>query len=151
MENKLDILFYYKENMTSKAGILFKEIRQDSFVCLLPAGHPFESKERLSIKDLEDEPIVVCNPLNAPLSTASFQKQLLEHHSPHTIFYCDSVEIAHCMVSAGMGVSILPSILCLKAPEFSAVPLEDKTHISFGVFYHKQNTNTTLKTLLNLI
>ena len=151
MENKLDVLFYYKENMPLKTGANFKEIRQDSFVCLLPAGHPFESKESLSLQDLKDEPIVVCNPLNAPLSTASFQQQLLDHHSPHNVLYCDSVEVAHCMVASGLGITILPSMLCLKSSDFSTVPIEDKTHISFGAFYHNQRGNALLKKLLKLL
>ena len=150
-ENKLDVLFYYKENMPLKTGANFKEIRQDSFVCLLPAGHRFEAKESLSIQDLKDEPIIVCNPLNAPLSTASFQQQLLDCHSPHNVLYCDSVEIAHCMVESGLGATILPGMLCLKASGFSTVPIEDKAQMSFGVFYHKQRTNPLLKKLLKLI
>lgn len=150
-DNKLDALFCYKENMPVKTGTSFKEIRQDSFSCLLPSGHPFESKEMLSLQDLKDEPIIVCNPLNAPLSTASFQQQLLNCHSPHNVLYCDSVEIAHCMVASGLGVTILPSMLCLKSSEFRTVLIEDKTQISFGVFYRKQKTNPLLKKLLKLI
>lgn len=151
MDNKLDVLFYYKENMTAKSGVQFKELRRDSLACLVPKGHHFEAKESLSINDLKDEPIIVCNPLNAPLTTASFQQQLLEKHSPQNVLYCDSVEVAHCMVSSGMGVTILPGILCLKSPDFSTVSLADKTRMSFGVFYHKQNANATLKKFLKLI
>lgn len=151
MEHKLDILFYYKENMTPKSGIDFREIKKDSFVCLIPTGHHLEARKSISFQDITDEPIIACNPLNAPLSAASFQQKLLERHSPNNVLYCDSVEIAHCMVASGMGISILPEILCLKSPEFSVVHLENKTQLSFGVFYHKQNTNTVLKKFLKLI
>lgn len=151
MESKLDILFYYKENMTPKAGISFKEIQRDSFVCLIPKGHPFEAKEAVSIQDLREETIVLCNPLNAPLSTASFQQTLLEHHSSNSVLYCDSAEIAHCMVSAGLGITILPSFLCLKTQNLTTVSFEEQTKLTFGVFYRKQNTNPIMKRLINLI
>lgn len=151
MDSKLDILFYYKENMTPKAGINFKEIQKDSFVCLIPEGHPFETKEVVSIQDLREETIVLCNPLNAPLSTASFQQTLLEHHSSNIILYCDSAEIAHCMVSAGLGITILPSFLCLKTPKLTTVSFEEQTQLSFGVFYRKQNSNPIMKSLIKLI
>lgn len=151
MSNKLDVLFYYKENMTPKAGISFKEIQSDSFVCLIPKGHPFEAKEVVSIQDLREETIVLCNPLNAPLSTASFQQTLLKHQSSNSVLYCDSAEIAHCMVSAGLGITILPSILCLETPKLTTVSFEEQTQLSFGVFYRKQNTNPIMKRLIKLI
>lgn len=150
-ENKLDVLFYYKENMTPKSGTDFLELEKDKFVCLIPADHPLASRECVSISDLADEPIIACNPLNAPLSTASFQQKLTEQHSADKVLYCDSIEIAHSMVAAGMGISVLPGILCLKSPKFAAVPIDDETTLSFGAFYHKRNTNTALDKFLKLI
>lgn len=151
LENKLDILFYFKENMPQKSGINFVELERDSLSCLMPANHPLSSNKSISLEELEDIPIIACNPLNAPLSTASFQQQLLEKHSADKVFYCDNIEVAHCMVSAGMGVSILPNILILKSPVFASVPLTNGTPLSFGVFYHKRNKNTVLNTFLNLL
>lgn len=37
MDNKLDMIFMYKENMSQKKGVKFKEIQKDSYVCLLPS------------------------------------------------------------------------------------------------------------------
>ena len=151
MENKLDALFYYKENAPEKMDASFKELRKDHYVCLVPKGHPFEEKETLSIHELQKVPLIVCNPLNAPLETAYLQQHLLEQYTPQNVLYCDTIEIAHCMVASGMGVSILPGILCLKAPIFSTIPIDDKKQLSFGAFYRKQNTNAALKKLLRLI
>lgn len=151
MDNKLDILFMYKENMSKKNGVIFKEIQKDSFVCLLPAGHQFADREMISVQDLENEPVVICNPLNAPLSTASFQQKLSQQHSNRNILYCDSIEAAHCMVASGLGIAVLPGILCLKSPDFVSVPLDDTTELSFGVFYHQKNPNAALKKFIKLI
>ena len=144
LENKLDILFYFKENMPQKKGISFIELEQDHLVCLVPAGHPFAAKESISLDDLSAESIIACNPLNAPLSTAAFQQKLLEQRSAQGILYCDSIEVAHCMVASGIGLTILPGILSLKSPAFVTVPLAEKIPLSFGAFYYKKNTNTAL-------
>lgn len=151
LENKLDILFYFKENMPKKADINFVELEKSSLSCLLPANHTLTEKDSISLEELSDVPIIACNPLNAPLSTASFQQQLLEKHSADKVLYCDSMEVAHCMVSAGMGISILPDILILKSPDFASVPLTNGTQLSFGVFYHKRSKNTALSKFLKLI
>lgn len=144
LENKLDILFYFKENMPQKKGIDFIEIEQDCLVCLVPASHPLTAKESISLLDLSKEPIIACNPLNAPLSTAAFQQKLLEQCPAGNIIYCDSIEVAHCMVASGIGLSVLPGILSLKSPDFTAVPLNVKIPLSFGAFYYKKNANTAL-------
>ncbi len=151
LERKLDILFFYKENMTSKANIRFLELETDTLSCLLPSGHPLACKKSLLAEDLTDYTVIACNPLNAPLSMASFQQQFLQMHPAGKISYCDNIEIAHCMVSAQMGISILPSVLTLKSPEFSSVPIENSPALSFGAFYHKCNSNMALNHFLNLI
>ena len=151
LENKLDILFYFKENMPQKKGISFIELKKDHLVCLMPASHPFAAKESVSLDDLSDESIIACNPLNAPLSTAAFQQKLLERRSAQGILYCDSIEVAHCMVASGIGLTILPGILSLKSSHFTTVPLTEKIPLSFGAFYYKKNTNTAMNKFIKLL
>lgn len=151
LENKLDILFYYKENMPKNSGINFVELEKDNLSCLMPANHPLTAKKMISLDDLANESIIACNPLNAPVSTASFQQRLLEQHPVDKIIYCDTIEITHCLVSSGMGLAILPSILCLESADFTTIPLVNQIQLSFGAFYHKRNTNTALKKMLKLM
>ena len=74
LENKLDVLFYYKENMSKKAEINFVELEKDSLSCLMPSSHALASKSSISSEELANMSIIACNPLNAPLSTAAFQQ-----------------------------------------------------------------------------
>lgn len=151
LENKLDALFYYKENMPQKSGVSFLPLEKDSLYCLMPADHPFSQRDSLSIEDIAEESLLVCNPLNAPQVISNFQQDLCRQHPADKIHYCDTVEIAHCMVAAGMGISILPGLLILRSAEFAAVPLHTKTALSFGLFYFKRNTNIALEKFLKLL
>lgn len=137
--------------MPKKADINFIELEKDYLSCLMPANHILASKTSITIDELTDVPVIACNPLNAPLSTASFQQQLLEKHSIDKVLYCDNIEVAHCMVSAGLGIAIIPDILILKSPDFVSVPLADESPLSFGIFYHKRSKNEALHNLLKLI
>ena len=151
LDNKLDVLFYYKENMPQKAGIAFKELEKECFVCLLPKDHPFAVRDSLSIQDLREEAIVASNPLSAPLSMASVQQRLLENHPAEKVLYCSSIEIAHSMVASGFGISVLPESLSVKSHEYVKVPLEGKNQLSFGVFYYRRNTNSAMKNFVQLL
>lgn len=151
LENKLDLLFYYKENMPKKAEINFVELEKDALSCLLPSSHILASNASISSEELANMPIIACNPLNAPLSTAVFQQQLLVKHPVDKVLYCDNIEVAHCMVAAGLGIAIIPELLTLKSPDFASVPLSDAVPLSFGIFYHKRNKNPALHKFLQLI
>lgn len=150
LEDKIDVLFYYKENMPKKSGIHFIELQKDKLICLMSATHPFARKDSIALSDLENTTIIACNPLNAPLSISVFQKQLAEHHSADKIFYCNSLEIAHCLASSGFGIAVLPQILTLKSPEYVVVPLSEDIELSFGIFYHKRHTNSALDKFLKM-
>jgi len=151
LENKLDILFYYKENLTTSAGIRFIELITDAPVCLMPEDHKLAVKPEINLDDLSAEKIIACNPLNAPLSIADFQQKLLKQCSFDAVIYCNTIEVAHCMVSAGMGISILPSALCPDERKFVKVPLQDDTTFSFGCFYHAKNKNQSLHKFLKML
>lgn len=151
LEDKLDLLFYYKENMPKTSGIIYLELEKDNLSCVVPINHPLATKKLISLEDLKNESIIACNPLNAPSCIAGFQQKLLNHYSIEKTIYCDSIEISHCMVSAKMGIAILPSILCLEFPNISVIPLDSNMQLSFGIFYHTKNNNIALKKFLKLL
>lgn len=151
LERKLDLLFYYRENMTQRKGVCFRELERDPWRCLVPAGHPLTGRASLSLADLAGEQLLVCHPLNAPRSVAALQQRLLKEQPAARILTCSTIEIAHCMVLAGMGVTLLPSLLCPSSPEFAVLPVEDTPVLSFGVFYHKGDRSQALKKFLDAI
>lgn len=150
LEKKLDVLFYYRENLKKNAGISYLEMGKDYLSCLLPPEHPLAQKSSVSLDDLADTSVIACNPLNTPPFISAFQQKMTESRPAGKVLYCDSIEIAHCMVAAGMGFSVLPGLLCLKSPDFARVPLKHSEPLSFGLFYHKQNPNTALEKFLEL-
>lgn len=95
---------------------------------------PWAARKSLSSRELENIPLIACNPLNAPQAMAAFQQQFLTSHPANKVFYCEDLETAHCMVAAGIGLSVLPDTLCIKSPDFAAVPLEEAPELSFGIF-----------------
>lgn len=151
LENMLDVLFFHEENIPKKKGIRFLELEKDYLSCLIPAGHPLASKQAVSFDDLEPYPIIACNPLNAPQAMASFQQQFLASCSANKVFYCENLEIAHCMVDSGMGIAILPHALCVVSPSFTTVPLAETVPLSFGIFYNQSKSNPMLDHFLHFI
>ena len=151
MEEKIDLLFYYKENMVKRKGIKYLELEKDKLVCIIPSSHPLSKKDFISLDDLKNETIIACNPLNAPSAISNFQQKFLNNYSKEKVIYCNSIEISHCMVASKMGIAIIPKILCLKVPNISIVPLENNVPLSFGIFYHQKTKNIVMNEFLKLI
>lgn len=131
--------------------IAFKELKKDQLVCLTSKEHPLTTQKTISICDLENQKIIACNPLNAPISTSAFQQKLLKQFTFESIFYCNTIEIAHCMVAANIGIAVLPSLLCPDSDKYCKIPIENTKEISFGVFYHKGNKQNSLKNFLQIL
>lgn len=150
-EKKLDVLFFYKDNLTSRAGVLFKELKKDTLVCLASAEHPFYLKNMISVSDLNGQKLIACNPLNAPVIVSDFQQKILDKIELESVFFCDTIEIAHCVAAAGMGIAVLPSLLCPDSDKYCRIPIEGVNEISFGVFYHKGNDQSHVKNFLKIL
>lgn len=152
LENKLDILFYYKESMPQKEGINYIELKQDYLACMVPASHPFAAKKALSPDDLSNATTISCDTLNAPLSAINYQQNLLAHPFAHNTLYIDRIEITHRMVTAGIGLVILPEILCLRSSKLTVtLPLTERIPLSFGAFYYENNTSSALNKFIKVI
>ena len=151
MEKKLDVLFYYKDNFTKTAGVSFKQLEQDNLVCLTAKDHPLTNNKSISICDLKNQTIIACNPLNAPAATSAFQQKLLNQYTFDSIFYCNTIEVSHCMVSAKMGIAVLPSLLCPNTDNFCKIPIENVKEVPFGMFYHKGTTQKAVKKFLQIL
>lgn len=151
LDDKLDILFYYRENLPKEYAVRFQELKRDGVCCLVPADHPFAEKESADMDDLNSCTVIACSPLEAPLSIAALQEKVLERHDPEKIIYCSSVEAAHCLAGAGMGAALLPGMLCLKTPEYVCVPISGGCDLSFGVFYHENESGAHLEQLIKML
>jgi DNA-binding transcriptional LysR family regulator len=150
-EKKIDVLFYYKDNFTKTAGVSFKELKRDNFVCLTANDHPIAANKSVSICDLTKETIIVCNPLNAPIVESAFQQKILTQYNFSSVHYCNTIEIAQCIVSAKMGIAVLPSLLCPESKDFCKIPINNAKEIAFGVFYHNGSSQKSVEKFLQMI
>lgn len=138
LDQKLDLLFYYRENLPKTYDAAFLELKKDQVYCLMSRDLAMDVPETVSLEDLKRHDLIACSPLDAPLAIAAFQEKILTGRAPKTVRYCNSVEAAHCLAGAGMGVALLPGMLCLKSEEFVIRPVEKSPELSFGVFYRER-------------
>lgn len=89
----------------------------------------------VSAGDLDDQPLVFCNPINLVPEVAKLQWKLAEGRSPADLHFCASVEAAMVLAGAGFGVAVLPEFLVPCSSQLAVLPLKDAPELSYGMFY----------------
>ncbi|WP_123040448.1 LysR family transcriptional regulator [Cohnella candidum] len=115
------------------AGLDVVPLHKDPYVAVLPAQHPLRDFDTLSIEQLADEPFLSLKSGCERLVMSAFQEKGL--HLNKQLEAAENATILS-MVEAGIGVSIIPSMILPDAPVHIVVkPLNPPIfrHIVLGV------------------
>lgn len=111
------------------AGVQYKKVYTNNLVAVLPKKHVLAQNQYVNWKELRDENLILAA---TPNSEIGEDKGIVESflrlgYKPNVVYNIEDVETIFFMVSANMGVTILP--------EYMAIPLETRgrlTAVPFG-------------------
>ena len=144
-DEELDAVVAFREDSSVRVRAAYQELTQTPLVCLCPPDSPLAQRESLSLKDLEQELLVLFNPTRAPYHIGRIHGELMTNRQPGEFYFCESEQAIMVLVAAGYGVSILPKILVPQNTRVVAIPLEDCAPLSFGIYYKSMENNPTLQ------
>jgi DNA-binding transcriptional LysR family regulator len=149
---KIDIAFmrpYFHD-----ADIETKILMEDKFVAALPVGHRLAERKSLSVKSLSHEKFVTVNRSPTP-SIYSQVMFICEKAGFHPLVVQESTNLhtAVALVSAGIGIAILPSaIRNMNLEGVTYINLRDvKDRAQIAIAWRKDNQNPTLNNFLEII
>lgn len=105
-------------------GIQYKKVAWDNFIAVLPKNHLLAQNQYITWGDLRDENLILAA---TPNSEIGEDKSIVESflrlgYKPNVVYNIEDVETIFFMVSANMGVTILPA--------YMAVPLETRGRLA---------------------
>lgn len=113
-----------------KAGLVETPLVRVNTVCVMPEDHRLAAKEKVSVKDLLDEPLILLGRMRAPRH--EIDTVFSRHHMrPNIRLEAHSVLSACGMVAAGLGVTLVNEMM---ARDYAHMPLairqleQDITH-----------------------
>lgn len=95
----------------NEPDVLTRPLYDEPFSLLIPADHPWAKRERVSLDDLDDSPLLLLGEGHC------FRDQVLEacpatkrsdDNAQHTTIEASSLETIRHMVASGMGMTVLP-------------------------------------------
>lgn len=121
---------------------------------ILPLSHPYAARTSISRSELKDDSFVL---LNTSDSVLNFIREgfLASGFLPNDPFYVRDMESILLMVSANMGIGIIPGFdlhLLSGFPTLRAIPLEGEAELlNVAIFWNPDNQNIAAGHLANFI
>ncbi|MGN6188394.1 MAG: LysR family transcriptional regulator [Conexibacter sp.] len=106
-DDALDVAFLSIVDEEDARGLELRPLTSEPLVVALPAGHRLAGRRRLTIGDLSGEELVAFRE-GATIRTAVRRIALAAGYEPRIAFETNEVARARAIVSAGLGVAILP-------------------------------------------
>ncbi len=114
LHHRIDVGF--SRHMSGMPGLSCVRIYCEGLAVALPQGHPLGKAERLTLKELSDEPFV-CMSTQSPVMDSIVQRCLQNQFQPHIIYESADPQTLLRLVQAQIGISILPQSVSGSAPE----------------------------------
>ena len=107
-------------------GIETRPLYDENFQVIVPKGHPWEKRKRISSGELRGDEVLVLKAGNC------FREQVLDacpeiSHAEGSLHQGHSIETIRCMVASGYGISVLPASALAgpyRSPMVKAIPFE---------------------------
>lgn len=138
LSKSCDVIFQTYDSVETLPDVQFTPLTNGSFVCVVPANHPFAGKSEITFADLEQANIILFNASQCPPKQAEIQ-QLLQKKCAKAMFcYSDSIMLSYTMVQGGLGISVMPDFVTNIAnhnqyESLAFVPLDYNVDLTYGI------------------
>jgi DNA-binding transcriptional LysR family regulator len=125
-KGRIDVGFFYAE-AGDEAVFDWTPIMTDDFLLALPQGHRLAAETRITLDDLEGEPLIFPSKWHAPSTHERLMAVFRERGiAPNIVAENPSADILNCLVSAGIGLGFLITSQKDRAPATVALrPIAD--------------------------
>lgn len=147
---RADVVFDIQGGNGTKGRVKFKELVQSDIVCVCRKDAAAAAKERVGLRELTEESLIFCNPMNMVPELADLQWKLSEGRNPLDVHFSASSEEALVLAKAGIGMAILPELYLRGVEELVKIPLDGAPKFSYGMFYKAQNNDPLLKEFIKV-
>ena len=133
-EGKVDCGFL---SLPTKSKLDVISLKQDEYMVVLPKNHPLAEKEKIDVKDLENEPFMLLEHIGRTEVT-----KILEQGNVHPRIRFSIWEdyAIMAMVERGLGVGILPGLILQRIPyELEIRPLTVPYYREIGIAVKDKN------------
>lgn len=134
-----------------KSSLVYRELKKSSYVCVCRRDCPLTELALVTADDLAPYPMVVQDPGTLLPEVITDQWNWTDGKKPSRLYFCESSESSMLLVSAGLGITVIPDVYVPKHSKLTVCPLDSDKRISFGLYYKRSRNRPYLKELTALM
>ena len=100
------------------------ELIKAPVVCVTADGHALAKKDTVSMNELHEGRLVLCDPHKSSPVITEMQGSLISTRPPSQMFFCENIECALAFVKAGLGFTILPDMPLMRSDDLCYIPVK---------------------------
>lgn len=148
-DESIDILFSYDDNLKKDSEFKFTNLMEASVNVIMPEGSHLAYRKFLTEADLSTERLIALNPNHISGRLLDVQRKIFVNMEPSDILFADSAEICCCLVNAGLGITLMPSLPFMKYEGLVQIPFEPEITINYGLYCKKNAAETPIKEFIS--
>lgn len=137
---RLDLALGFESSALESGGIMFSLLREDRLVCIVRRDSPLASLDAMGAAQVEGLPQVVCLPAGLQRRGYAAQGAIPVGQGVRAT-YCQTASEALCLVDAGFGFALLPSVQAADSPTHICIGWEGAPHARYGVYRRMGESN----------
>lgn len=141
---RVDVALGFEAEALETGGVAFTRLRLDTLRCVVRADSPLAAAGAagLGSQDVAGKPQVVCLPAGVRRRGYAAKRDIPQTEE-RLVAHCATVSEALCLVRAGFGYALLPSVEVPQVEGCVSLPWHGVTSASYGV-YHRAEEDKAL-------
>lgn len=148
-DDTVECIMAFRENDKTGSGNTYKELTTVPVVAVCAPDHPLSGFPTLGRSKLQNEKLILCDPVKFPASIAAVQSRFVEEKPVEDLFFCESSDAAVTLAAAGCGIAILPQLFVPESENLVCVPLANTDPMSYGAYLKKGRKSPLQKLFLS--
>lgn len=146
---QVDAVIGFEASSLEEGGVAFRKLKDDVLVCVVRDDSPIAGLGRASAEEVAGLPQVVCLPAGIRRRGYAAQGSVPRTDAEKTT-YCSNTSEALCLVDAGFGYALVPSVEAVPAAGRRMVGWEGSPSASYGVYVRAGDEGALLQRFCEL-
>ena len=129
---QLDVVMGFEAAAPLSNGIVFHRLIEDGLSCIVPSQSPLAKLDEVGKEDVSSLPQVLCIPPG--LRRRGYSAQSSIPASNGSTLRCSTSSEAYCLVDAGFGYALVPSLYTMPDPYHKVLRWKGSTHVHYGFY-----------------
>jgi len=145
----VDVVMGYESKPIATNGISFTRLSQSGLSCIVRLDSPLAELDSVGPEDVEGLQQVLCLPPSVRRHGSAAQPDIPSTDAGNTIWCATSSE-AFCLVDAGFGYAIVPSLFTMPDPFHKVLEWRGRARANYGVYHRSGSRGGIVSTFVQV-